>query len=84
MFGRFGVTWRLLPRLNLSAQLDVHSSPYGDSALDILKDPSVILGLGGSLKVTETTTLEVAITEDDGIHRSAPDIGLHVQLRWKL
>ena len=39
VFGRFGVTWRPLPRLDLSAQLDVHSSPYGASALDVLAIP---------------------------------------------
>ena len=83
-YGRFGVTWRPLPRLNLSAQLDVHSSPYGDSALNVLADPAVILGLGGSLRISEVTTLEIAVTEDDGMNRSASDIGLHVALRWKL
>ena len=84
VFGRFGITWRPLPRLDLSAQLDVHSSPYGASALDVLADPSIILGLGGSLQILENATLEIAVTEDDGMHRSAPDIGLHVALRWRL
>ncbi len=84
VFGRFGIGWRALPNLNLSVQLDVHSSPYRDSALNVLADPAVILGLGGSLRVSENTLLEIAVTEDDGMHRSAPDIGLHMALRWKM
>ncbi len=42
-----------------------------------LADPGVMIGLGGALGLTERATLEVAVTEDDGLHRGAPDIGLH-------
>ena len=83
-FGRASVTWRALSRLNLTVQVDVHSSPYRSSNLDVLADPVVILGFGGSIRVTDTATLEIAVTEDDGLHRAAPDIGLHTALRWRL
>ncbi len=83
-FGRFGVTWRPLPRLTLTVQVDVHSSPYGSSGVSPLADPGVMLGFGGALKLTERATLEIAVTEDDGSRHAAPDIGLHVALRWKL
>ena len=43
-----------------------------------------MLGLGGSLQLTQRTTLEIAVTEDDGVRRAAPDIGLHAAVRWKL
>ena len=83
-FGRASVTWRALSRLNLTVQVDVHSSPYRSSNVDVLADPVVILGFGGSVQVTENAVLEIAVTEDDGAHRAAPDIGLHTALRWKL
>ena len=83
-FGRLGVTWRPLPRLTLTAQIDVHSSPYGASDVRPLADPIVMLGLGGALRLTERTTLEIAVTEDDGSRHAAPDIGLHAALRWRL
>ena len=83
-FGRFGVTWRPLPRLTLTVQVDVHSSPYGSSGVSPLADPGVMLGFGGALKLTERATLEIAVTEDDGSRHAAPDIGLHVALHWKL
>ena len=84
VFGRFGVTWRPLRRLTLTVQVDVHSSPYDSSDVSPLSDPVVMLGLGGALKLTERATLEVAVTEDDGSRLAAPDVGLHVALRWKL
>ena len=48
-----------------------------------LADPGVMIGLGGALGLTERATLEVAVTEDDGLHRGAPDIGLHAAIRWR-
>ena len=83
-FGRFGVTWQLLSDFNLTTQLDVHSSPYGGSALAPLSDPVVMIGLGGSWTFSEDTTLEIAVTEDDGTFHATPDTGLHVALSWRL
>lgn len=83
-FGRASVTWRALSRLNLTVQVDVHASPYRSSNVDVLADPVVMLGFGGSIRVTDRATLEIAVTEDDGTHRAAPDIGLHTALRWRL
>ncbi|MDD9991143.1 MAG: DUF3187 family protein [Rhodospirillales bacterium] len=83
-FGRFGVTWQLTPRFNLTTQVDVHSSPYGASAVSPLSDPVVMIGLGGAWRFSEDMTLEIAVTEDDGTFHAAPDTGLHVALRWRL
>ena len=83
-FGRLGVTWRPLTRLTLTVQVDVQSSAYGSSRVSPLSDPSVMLGFGGALKLDERTTLEIAVTEDDGARNAAPDIGLHVALRRRL
>ena len=84
IFGRFGVTWRPLPRLTLTVQIDLHSSAYDSSDVSPLSDPSVMLGMGGALQLNERTTLEIAVTEDNGSQFSAPDIGLHVALRRML
>ena len=84
VFGRFGVTWRALEDLDLTVQVDAHSSPYGASDLSPLSDPALVLGMGGTLRLTERVALEVAVTEDDGTWHAAPDIGLHVALRWRL
>lgn len=82
-FGRLSVTWRALPRLSLTAQVDLRSSPYGRSSLAPLAGPIIMLGMGGRIELTPHTTLEVAVVEDDGWRRAAPDIGLHAALRWR-
>lgn len=64
------------------APVDIHSSPYSGTALSPLSDAVVMLGFGGTLRLTEGTQLEIAVTEDDGTRRAAPDIGLHVAMRW--
>ena len=81
-FGRLGLTWRALDRLALTAQLDVNSSPY-TSALAPLAGPVVVIGVGGRVKLTPHTSLEIAIAEDDGSRRAAADFGVHVALRWR-
>ena len=48
-FGRFGVTWRALDRLALTAQIDVNSTPYR-SALAPLAGPAILLGFGGRVQ----------------------------------
>ena len=83
-FGRFGVTWQLSADFNLTTQVDIHSSPYGVSAVSPLSDPVVMIGIGGSWRFSEDMMLEIAVTEDDGTFHAAPDTGLHVALRWRL
>ena len=83
-FGRFGVTWRALGDLYLTVQVDAHSSPYGASSLSPLSDAAIILGLGGTWVLGERMALDIAVTEDDGAGHAAPDIGLHVAMRWRL
>ena len=81
-FGRLGVTWRVLDRLALTAQLDVNSSPYS-SALAPLSGPVVLIGVGGRVELTPRTSLEIAIAEDDGSRRAAADFGVHAAIRWR-
>ena len=84
VFGRLGVTWRVLEYLHLTAQIDARSSPYGASLLSPLSDAAVMLGFGGRLRIAERLALEIAVTEDDGAQHPAPDIGLHAAIRWWL
>ena len=82
-FGRLGVTWALLDRLSLTAQLDVNSTPYNGSSLAPLAGPVVMLGFGGVCKLSPHTAIEIAISEDDGARHAAADFGVHVTLHWE-
>ena len=81
-FARLGMTWRALDDLALSVQADIASPAYR-SALAPLGGPSVLFGMGGRLRLRPRATLEIAITEDDGWRRAAPDIGLRAAIRWR-
>ena len=61
-FGRIGVTWAILDRLSLTAQLDVNSTPYGGSSLAPLAGPVVMLGFGGVYEFPPHTAIEIAIS----------------------
>jgi hypothetical protein len=78
-FGTLGGGWRPLPRLALKAQVDGHTSCYNDSVLRELSD-SLQLAFGGTLGLTETLTLDIAISEDVAVN-TAPDIVFHLALR---
>ena len=60
-----------------------HVCKLGASALSPLSDVAVMFGLGGTLRITERTMLEIAVTEGDGVLYAAPDIGLHAAVRWR-
>ena len=81
-FGRLGAAWRPLDRLALTAQVDVNSSPYG-SALAPLAGPVVMIGVGGRVRLTPRTSLEIANAENDGLRRAAADFGVHAAIRWR-
>ena len=83
-FGRLALTRRLLLRLSLTAQADVHSSPWQRSSLAPLAGPVIMFGMGGRAELGRDTTLEIAVTEDDGWRRGAPDIGIHAAIRWTM
>ena len=80
-FARFGITWRPFDRLTLTTQLDVHTSPYSGAMVGPLDDMAVMVGMGGALKISDHTTLEIAVMEDDGSRRAGPDVGFHAALR---
>lgn len=83
-FARFGITWRPLAWMILTTQIDVHTSPYRNAEVAPLADTVVMLGMGGALKLSPDVTLEIAVTEDDGGHWTAPEVGVHAALRWNL
>lgn len=63
LFGRLGVTWRPLSRLDLTAQIDAHGSPYSASKLPQLAHAAVMFGVGGALRLGERFPLAPSPTE---------------------
>ena len=76
--GWFGTGWSPLDWLALKLQLDANSALY-DSDLDQLGDPALILTLGGTLGLSEHTSLDFGVGEDLSVNAS-PDVIFHLQL----
>ena len=78
-FGTLGGGWRPLSRLALKIQVDGHTSFYRDSNLPELSE-SMQLTMGGTLGLTNSLALDVAVSEDIVVD-SAPDVVFHLALR---
>lgn len=79
--GWLGAGWSPLEWLALKLQLDSHTALY-DSDLREFGDPAVILTMGGTLGLAESTLLEIGIGEDLNVNAS-PDVTLHLNLTHK-
>lgn len=78
--GLLGSAFQLSPRVNLKAQLELHSAPY-DSPLEELGDFSAQITFGASITVAEALYLDLALSEDI-VTSSAPDVAFHLGLVW--
>jgi hypothetical protein len=78
-FATFGGGWRPLPRLAFKAQIDGHTAFFQDSGLRELSQ-SMQLAIGGTLGLTRTLELDLAVVEDIVVS-SAPDVVFHLALR---
>jgi hypothetical protein len=76
--GWLGTGWRPLDWLALKLQLDGHTALY-DSDLPELGDPTAILTMGGTLGLSDKTTLDIGIGEDLTVYTS-PDVTFHLRL----
>lgn len=79
-FGTTGLHWRVLPTITLVAQIDGHTPFHTGSELRPLADMSFQLILGGTWRVQERHTVEIAITEDLAVD-TAPDVVVRLGLR---
>ena len=70
-----GMGWNPGKRFALKLQFDSHSALY-DSELTELGDPSLIMSMGGTVALSEDTSLDIAVGEDLAVSAS-PDITFH-------
>ena len=80
LVGLIGSAFELTRRVNLKAQLELHSAPY-ESAVEELGDGSVQITFGASIALADDVSLDLALSEDILVN-SAPDVALHMALVW--
>jgi hypothetical protein len=78
-FGSLGAGWNPLSWLAFKVQMDAHTPFYGDSSLKALSANAAQLLIGGTLGLSERTTLDIAVSEDIATTTS-PDVAFHFNL----
>lgn len=73
-----GAGWSPLNWLALKVQFDGHTALY-DGNLHELDNPALLLTMGGTLGLTEKTTLDIGVGEDLVVN-SSPDVIFHFAL----
>jgi hypothetical protein len=75
-FGSLGVGWKPRSWIAFKVQMDAHTPFYRDSDLKSLSSNAVLLLIGGTLGLSERTSLDIAISEDIAT-KTSPDVAFH-------
>jgi hypothetical protein len=81
-FGAFGLGVRPAEWLELKIQTNASTSFYSESDLSEVSAPSAQLTIGGTLRFSPKTSLDLAVTEDI-IVGASPDVVFHLSLAHK-
>jgi hypothetical protein len=76
VFGGIGAGWKPLPWIAFKVQMDAHTPFFRDSDLQALSHNAVVLQIGGTLGLTERSSLDIAVSEDLAVG-TAPDVAFH-------
>jgi hypothetical protein len=79
-FGGLGAGWSPLRWVAFKIQTNAHTSFYQDSELREVNAASAQLVMGGTLSLSDRTTLDIGVIEDI-IVKTAPDVVFHFALR---
>ncbi len=81
-FGTIGAGWNPLSWIAFKVQMDAHTPFYRDSDLKALSANAAQLLIGGTLGLSERTTLDIAVSEDIATTTS-PDVVFHFNLSMR-
>lgn len=79
-FGTLGLGWGPAEWIDFKAQLSGHTPFFRKSGLRELNEPALQLLVGGTLRFSDKTSLDIGVSEDVAINTS-PDVALHLALR---
>ncbi|MBK5275077.1 MAG: DUF3187 family protein [Desulfuromonadales bacterium] len=78
-FGTFGLGWGPAQWISFKLQLNANTPLYHGSDLDELSKSSLMLVIGGALKLPGAYLLDIGVTEDVAV-ATAPDVAFHLGL----
>lgn len=78
-FGTLGLGWGPAEWISFKLQLNAHTALYHDSDLVELSHNSLMLVIGGALKLPGDYLLDIGVSEDVAV-ATAPDVAFHLGL----
>ncbi|MDA8427913.1 MAG: DUF3187 family protein [Geobacteraceae bacterium] len=78
-FGTLGLGWGPAEWISFKLQLNGHTAFYRNSSLTELSTNSLMLVMGGALKLPGDCLLDIGVSEDVAV-ATAPDVALHLGL----
>ena len=81
-FAYLGLSWTVMPEIDLQLQLNGHTGFYEDSDLRLLSSTYEII-FGGSIHMDTCSDIDIAFSEDIKVG-AAPDISLMVSWRSRI
>ena len=78
-FGSAGIGWGPAPWISFKFQLNAHTPLYHGSSLDELSKSSLMLIVGGALKLPADYLLDIGVSEDVAV-ATASDVAFHLGL----
>lgn len=79
-FGSLGIGWAPADWIAFIIQFSGNTPLYQGSTLTELSSASMQLHSGGTLRISEATYLDIAVSEDIAV-KTAPDVALHLAIR---
>lgn len=79
-FGTLGLGWGPAEWISFKFQLNGHTAFYRNSSLTELSDNSLMLVVGGALKLPGDYLLDIGVSEDVAV-ATAPDVAFHLGVR---
>lgn len=79
-FGTLGLGWGPAEWISFKFQLNGHTAFYRNSSLTELSSNSLMLVVGGALKLPADSLLDIGVSEDVAV-ATAPDVAFHLGLR---
>jgi hypothetical protein len=78
-FGTLGLGWGPAEWISFKLQLNGHTALYSNSSLIELSNNSLMLIVGGALKLPDGYLLDIGVSEDVAV-ATAPDVAFHLGL----
>ncbi len=80
-YAHTSLSWEMLSRLTVKIQYDLHTSFFKHSSLRQLNDTALIWAVGADIRISDRSTLDLAVVEDESLVGASPDVTFQLAFR---